>query len=393
MKVAEEYDEGRTTPFESGERAATERSLARGLLAIRSLQLAQAAVCMATGWKAYRRPRLALALLGASAAESAWLARRIWRAQAHSDPRLAWWDTGFGVAGLYVMAATTWPDDGTAWMNWMCPLTIGVATGASVAIESTSSRAVPATLAGVYLFTVRTSLRKGGSQLATALANATSYGGFYLAASVAAGKLRGDSAKLEQAREEMLKEREDAAAQRQRNKEHRLLHDSALQTLELVANNEGLDPQLIRRQARREAALLRRAISGEEQATTELMRGIEALAAVCADEGLRVELTVIDPTIDIRPDRADALLGAVKEALTNVAKHADVAHAVVNVTSDETGVRINVRDRGVGFDQSSATTGFGLQHSIADRLADVDGSATVTSTPGHGTKVVLWAPK
>ncbi len=45
------------------------------------------------------------------------------RNRSYTSPTLAWIDTGFGVGGLVAMAATTAPDDRTAWLNWMCPNT------------------------------------------------------------------------------------------------------------------------------------------------------------------------------------------------------------------------------------------------------------------------------
>src|ERR1019366_1894656 len=116
MKTDTKSGEGISTPFRAGDRAATELETPRGLLGIRSLHLTQGVVCMAAGWKAYRRPRLALALLAASGIESAWLARRVLRVGSHTDPLIAWVDVFFGVAGLYAMAGTTGEDDRTAFL-------------------------------------------------------------------------------------------------------------------------------------------------------------------------------------------------------------------------------------------------------------------------------------
>ncbi len=274
----------------------------------------------------------------------------------------------------------------------MCPLTIGVGSGASVAIEGKQSMAVPALLGSAYLFSVRSCLDRGGSQVATALANTTSYAGFYTAAKLAVGKLRSDSEKLQKAREQTVIERERLAAERQRNREHRLLHDSALQTLELVATNVDLDPELVRRQARREAAMLRRAIAGGAGTDASLTEAILDLAHQSIQDGLRVELALVDADADVAPDTAEALLGAVREALTNVAKHAGVSQALVTLSRDQNGFRISVRDRGTGFVHATDTDGFGIKNSIIARLTEVGGSASIDSTPGHGTKVTLWVP-
>ena len=112
----------------------------------------------------------------------------MWRVQSYSEPNVIWLDTGFGVAGLSVMTTTIFSDDRTAWMNWMCPLTIGASTGASVAIEGKRSMAVPSVLGSAYLLSVRSCLRGGGSQVATAFANTASYAGFYTRGQIRRGQ-------------------------------------------------------------------------------------------------------------------------------------------------------------------------------------------------------------
>jgi signal transduction histidine kinase len=356
------------------------------------MHLMQGLMCLIAGRRAYRRPRLALLLFLASCAESGWVARRVWKAQSYSDPQTIWFDTGFGVAGLLSMTSTMHADDRTAWMNWMCPLTIGAGTGASVAIaDSRASRSVPSMLGGAYILSVRSCFRGGGSQVATALANTASYAGFYAAARVAVGKLRQDSEKLEGARHQTLIERERVAAERERNREHRLLHDSALQTLELVATSDELDLEHVRDQARREASLLRRAISGERDATS-VVEGIRGVADESIAAGLRVELALVDLDVDVETQFTEALLGAVREALKNIIKHSGANRAVLTLAREGDGIRIGIRDHGKGFSQTEITQGFGMKNSIVGRLLDAGGSASIESEIGRGTKVTLWVP-
>lgn len=385
-------DQGRSTPFGSNERASAERVIALGLLTVRAVHIAQGAICLVAGWKAYRRPRLALGLLLASGIETTLLARRAWRHRSYTNPGLAWTDTGFGVGGLLVMAATTAPDDRTAWLNWMCPLTFGTTVGGAAAIGGGASNVVPALLAGTYVVTVRDNIRSGGSQMATALANTTSYLGFHLAARSFGGRLRGDSAKLEKARDETLRERERFAAEQQRNREHRLLHDSVLQTLELIAADESLPVETIRHHARREAATLRRAISGDGHGAASLVLAVQELADEFTRNGLRIDLALIDPNVRASPEVSEAFLGALREALTNAAKYSGVDRVVVNLDANRDGIRFVVRDHGNGFDPKQVTGGFGIKHSIIARLTDVGGTAVINSSPGRGTRVELWAP-
>jgi signal transduction histidine kinase len=125
---------------------------------------------------------------------------------------------------------------------------------------------------------------------------------------------------------------------------------------------------------------------------TELTSFIEGLRA----DGLDVDV-VIDSLEEV-PDRVrGALLTAIREALTNVARHARAHHAwvLVRVTdSPATAVRVEVRDDGVGFDPSRAPSGFGLNRAITGPLQEVGGTAFVESRPGRGTRVVLtWASR
>ena len=388
-------DEGTSTPFGrfgSGERDSAERGIALGLLTVRSLHLAQGIITLASGWKAYRRPKTALALLLASIIESGWLAHRALSARSYADPDLAWIDTGFGVAGLVVMAVTTAEDDKTAWINWMCPYTFGTTAGGAAAIRGRASSAVPVILAGTYVLTVRRNIRSGGSQMATALANTTSYIGFYLAARSFGGRLRSNAEKLAEARQETIRERERLATLRERNREHRLLHDSALQTLELIARGDGLGHDAVRDQARREAAAIRRAISLDPVPVTSLVFALETLVEEAAQNGMRVDLALVDTSLEPAPDIREALLGAVREAVTNAAKHSGAERVVVSLNQDQDGIRFVIRDHGRGFDPDCETNGFGIRQSIAARLREVGGRSRVTSTPGRGTKVELWAP-
>ncbi len=378
--------------FATTERASAERGIALGLMTVRAIHITQGVIALSTGWKAYRRPKLALALLGASILESAWIARRSWRHRSYCDPGLAWIDTVFGIGGLVVMASTTEFEDRTAWLNWMCPLTFGTTIGGAAAIRGGRSNVIPALLAGTYVITVQRNIRSGGSQMATALANTTSYIGSHAAARSFGGRLRGDSDKLAKARQETLRERERLVAERQRNREHRLLHDSALQTLELIAGRQDVPLSEIQAQARREAVLLRRAISGDDGEATGLVVALQGVADESTRNDVRVDLALIDTTVEVDADVSDAPIGALREALTNVAKHAEVDRVVVSLNRDHTGIRLVVRDRGKGFDATRVTGRFGIQESIVARLEEVGGTAVITSTPGSGTRIELWVP-
>ena len=85
-----------------------------------------------------------------------------------------------------------------------------------------------------------------------------------------------------------------------------------------------------------------------------------------------------------------ALWFCVLEALQNAAKHAG-QDVVVELSVDDGALRAEVRDGGPGFDPTAAPRGSGLTN-MADRMAAVDGTLTIDSAPGAGTRVIARAP-
>jgi hypothetical protein len=81
--------------------------------------------------------------------------------------------------------------------------------------------------------------------------------------------------------------------------------------------------------------------------------------------------------------------------LSNVRHHAGTGSASVTARQDaDVGLRVEVRDEGVGFDPRRCRPDrLGLRESVAGRMADVGGSTEIRSSPGAGTTVVLsWRP-
>jgi signal transduction histidine kinase len=87
---------------------------------------------------------------------------------------------------------------------------------------------------------------------------------------------------------------------------------------------------------------------------------------------------------------AATLAHGVREALTNVVRHADVAEAVISIRRDEDTVIVEVADQGVGFDPLRVGGyRYGVARSIVDRMARAGGRAEVISSPGKGSRVRL----
>ncbi len=87
---------------------------------------------------------------------------------------------------------------------------------------------------------------------------------------------------------------------------------------------------------------------------------------------------------------ADHLLAALREALTNAAKHARASRVEVEVTATAGAVVLRVTDDGVGIG-ADHTTGLGLGN-LTERAAMLGGECTVRARPEGGTEVRWHVP-
>ena len=91
---------------------------------------------------------------------------------------------------------------------------------------------------------------------------------------------------------------------------------------------------------------------------------------------------------------ATALYRVVQECLSNIARHAEAKRVEVEVTVEDEGMVVVVRDDGMGFDQRAlhrTAGGLGLLN-MRERLLAVQGSCEVESMPGKGTTVSMYVP-
>ncbi|HQV09704.1 MAG TPA: sensor histidine kinase [Nitrospira sp.] len=89
-----------------------------------------------------------------------------------------------------------------------------------------------------------------------------------------------------------------------------------------------------------------------------------------------------------------ALYRVVQESLSNIARHAKATRVEVEVTVEEEGVVVVVRDDGKGFDQLTVDRcegGLGLLN-MRERLLSVQGTCEVESSLGKGTTVSMYVP-
>jgi signal transduction histidine kinase len=192
------------------------------------------------------------------------------------------------------------------------------------------------------------------------------------------------------------------AGDRERRRIERDLHDGAQQRLislslelrvALSKLGEAGDPEVRRS--------LDRAADEAQAALVELRDlalGIHPLILTEGGLGEAIESladrTSVDVSIDVGSERySPAVEGAayfvISEALANVTKYAKATTATVRVRGLSDHMTIEVSDDGIGG--ADPRTGSGLR-GLADRLAALDGTITVVSPVGGGTKISALIP-
>ncbi|MCU1546091.1 MAG: histidine kinase [Homoserinimonas sp.] len=202
-------------------------------------------------------------------------------------------------------------------------------------------------------------------------------------------------------------ERRASETEAQRRQSARLLHDTVLATLTLLAHSGvGVAPEAMREQAADDARLLRQLRLGvapvptssgqynlEPVQETALGTTLESVKQRFGRMGLEVSWHGTGQVL-LPSDVLDAFLLALAECLENVRRHAGVTDAHVTITDDDTTVRAMVTDSGVGFDIKNVDEArLGLKDSVIGRLSEVGGSARLFSAAGAGTTVVLEVPR
>jgi signal transduction histidine kinase len=92
-------------------------------------------------------------------------------------------------------------------------------------------------------------------------------------------------------------------------------------------------------------------------------------------------------------DIALALFRVLQEATINAVVHSGAREVWVSTRGTAAEIRLQVVDRGVGFDTQGAVPngGVGLV-AIRERLKLVNGDSMIVSRPGEGTRVEAWVP-
>ena len=123
-----------------------------------------------------------------------------------------------------------------------------------------------------------------------------------------------------------------------------------------------------------------------------LEAALEDLAAQLEPLGVGVECRITANLTAIPSSLQTSVYRVTQEALNNVRKHSGSDRATVSLRQVDGGLRLEIEDRGRGFDVESARQqGFGLIGMI-ERVRLAGGTARIDSRPGHGTRVTADLP-
>jgi signal transduction histidine kinase len=203
-----------------------------------------------------------------------------------------------------------------------------------------------------------------------------------------------------------------AAAEGERTRWARELHDDTLQSLSalrigLSGASRSEQEQAVREAVGRAVEQLDEAITNLRALITDLrpaaldelgvQAAVEALAERTRRHSIEVDISIelfyeqgIEPTRHL-PEVETAVYRIVQEALTNAAKHGHAERAVVEIREEPGVVHLSVRDDGSGFEPRARSEGFGLL-GMHERVALLDGELAIDSAPGRGTLVGAHIP-
>lgn len=311
-------------------------------------------------------------------------------------PAMVWLDVGLAAALLLAVAANlpaSQVENGS--LNWSQRMAQAAAALAGAALHPIplAAAGVSVILAAHAVVTVATHPGPGlAGELATCL---NSLVWFAVIIGFGLRYLRRQGRLVDRLNAERLAAESRSAAEHARHLARvgcfRALHDTVLATLVMIARG-GLDPRTeqVRQRCARDAEFVRRLMldDASDQPAVAADKLIEVMSAAEA-LGLRIHYHRDALPADLPAEVVDAVGEATREALNNVARHAGVDVCWVTAMWEDGVLTVRVVDRGSGFDPRRQPAGFGLSHSIDERMRSAGGVARVSSSPGGGTTVEL----
>ena len=210
-------------------------------------------------------------------------------------------------------------------------------------------------------------------------------------------------------REQMLRRASEEAAEQERNRIARELHDSIKQQLFSIrmsaaaaqaqtGTSEGreaiADIQKSAHEAQVEMQALLQQLRSAALENTSLAEALRTQAqALGYRTGAQVFVEIGDlPSADFcPPTMQEDIFRIVQEAFANIARHARANTIWFTLAQQENKLAITVRDDGQGFDTHSVRRGMGSAN-IQERAHALHGTAAIHSEPGQGTTMRVSIP-
>jgi signal transduction histidine kinase len=140
------------------------------------------------------------------------------------------------------------------------------------------------------------------------------------------------------------------------------------------------------------------AMAEGEEAPTDLIGAARTLLHILVEgSGIEADLVITGTPRPCAEDVRRVLYSVIKEALTNVVKHAKASVVLVSVRFEPTTVSVVVQDDGVGIDagglrnDAGTSEHFGLRH-MHRQLLEVGGSLTLVNGDESGLTLTVTAP-
>ncbi|WP_157171968.1 sensor histidine kinase [Nocardia higoensis] len=173
------------------------------------------------------------------------------------------------------------------------------------------------------------------------------------------------------------------ARRRSERQQWAAMHDTAASTLLMVGQGVVTDADTLRKQTRRDidviGALTRERDDRVLDVAAEIRETAREMTTACRVEG--------SSALEVGGELGQALVAAVREALTNVDRHAGASEVIVRIGEGS----IRIVDDGKGFDPDGQRVRrrHGVRNSIKRRLDDVGAVGWIVTAPGQGTRVEL----
>ena len=317
-------------------------------------------------------------VVGAIILATVWTGATVWVTQ-RGNLGAAWFVAADGVVALTI-GASSYAAGAAHTFHAGMPMSWVIVAGYGFGVRA-------ALLASVLLAGQHVLIRILEGNAATTAAGALIFPVFAATFGLAVDRLRNQERSRRRAETMLIAAQRERVRHEERAELANRLHDSVLQTLQVIRSDAD-DPNQVRYLARRQERELRRTIDEFRSSYDPSFRAALLAIADEVEDTYRVSVeTVIREDAELT-DELTTVVAAVKEALVNAAKHSGEDRIDLYAEVTPHGVRVFVRDRGIGFDHQHTEEG-GLTHSLVDRVRAAGGDVVIDAGHGRGTEVAI----